>query len=328
MEGSRLKHQQKRWSPFRRQFTVSKMTVSLIPAPTSLGLRPPRPGAIPGCYKAPAALRSASLFEHLVNLGASDISDIEPEEYSEVVFPRSIRNQEGIIRFSKALSDKILGVVRDGNAPLVLGGDCSILVGAGIALKRAGRYGLIHLDGHTDFRHPGNSNRVASLAGEDLAAVVGLHWDQISNIGGLGPYFEPKNTAHAGCRVDDEYLPEVKQAIGLVMPASEIKRNGSRRAASDILAFMKKADVDGYWLHLDVDVLEPAVMPAVDSPSPGGLDVSELINLLKPLAPSAVGAEVTIFDPDLDPSGASARLVAGVVSEGLGSLGRKSRSWS
>jgi len=304
------------------------MAISLISAPTSLGLRPPRPGAIPGCYKAPVALRSAGLFNLLASLGASDIGSIDPEAYSEAVVPRSIRNQEGIIRFSKALSDKILGVVRDGNAPLVLGGDCSVLVGAGIALKRAGRYGLVHLDGHTDFRHPGNSNRVASLAGEDLAAVVGLHWDQISNIDGLGPYFEPKNSVHAGCRVDDEYLPEVRHAIGLVVPAPEIKRNGSRRAASDILAFMKRADVDGFWLHLDVDVLEPAVMPAVDSPSPGGLDPAELINLLKLLAPNAAGAEVTIFDPDLDSSGASARLVAGVVSEGLGGLGMKSRSRS
>ncbi len=51
----------------------------------------------------------------------------------------------------------------------MLGGDCSLLIGAGRALSARGRYGLVHLDGHTDFRHPGNSAECRSLAGEDLA---------------------------------------------------------------------------------------------------------------------------------------------------------------
>jgi len=267
------------------------------------------------------ALRNAGLYGRLIGLGASDLGTVEPEGYSETVVPRFIRNKEQIIKFSRSLSDRILRVVEGGNAPLVLGGDCSVLVGAGMALKRAGRYGLIHLDGHTDFRHPGNSDEVASLAGEDLAAVIGLHWDQISNIDGLGPYFEPKNAVHAGCRDDDEHFREVRQAIGMAMPASEVKRNGMKKTAWDILAFMKKADVDGYWLHLDVDLLDSSVMPAVDSPSLGGFDPIELTSLLKLLSPGAVGAEVTIFDPDLDPLGTYARLIANIVYEGLQGLG-------
>ena len=68
-------------------------------------------------------------------------------------------------------------------------------------------------------------------------------------------------------------------------------------------------DLAGYWLHLDVDVLDPAVMPAVDSPDPGGLGRDELVELLAPLAasPRCVGMEVTVFDPDLDPDGRLAR---------------------
>jgi arginase len=269
------------------------------------------------------ALRNAGLFDRFANLGASDVGTIEPGAYSEEVTPLSIRNQEQIVRFSRSLSDRILGVIEDGNAPLVLGGDCSVLVGAGMALKKAGRYGLVHLDGHTDFRHPGNSNGVASLAGEDLAAAVGLHWNQVSDIDGLGPYFEPRKAVHAGCRDDDEYLPEARQAIGSVIPASEVKRSGMETSASGILAFMERAAVDGYWLHLDVDLLDSTVMPAVDSPSPGGLAPGELTDLLKLLSPHAAGAEVTIFDPDLDPSGAYARLITSIVSEGLQSLGSR-----
>jgi arginase len=43
--------------------------------------------------------------------------------------------------------------------PIVLGGDCSILLGATLALRRRGRYGAAFLDGHSDFRHPRNSPR-------------------------------------------------------------------------------------------------------------------------------------------------------------------------
>jgi Phenazine biosynthesis-like protein len=73
--------------------------------------------------------------------------------------------------------------------PLVLGGDCSLLIGAGLALASRGRYGLVHLGGHTDFRHPGNSTECFSLAGEDLAAAVGLHWPAVADLDGARPYF-------------------------------------------------------------------------------------------------------------------------------------------
>jgi arginase len=56
---------------------------------------------------------------------------------------------------------------------------------------------------------------------------------------------------------------------------------------------------------LDVDVLDPKIMPAVDSPDPGGLEHHELVTLLGTLlaSPRSVGLEVTVFDPDLDLEG-------------------------
>jgi arginase len=77
----------------------------------------------------------------------------------------------------------------------------------------------------------------------------------------------------------------------------------------------------GYWLHLDVDVLDPEHLPAVDSPDPGGLDPKELTALLAALAPAAVGAQVTVFDPDLDPDGRYAHMLTDVLATGLGHLG-------
>jgi arginase len=39
----------------------------------------------------------------------------------------------------------------------------------------------------------------------------------------------------------------------------------------------------GFWIHLDADVINPAVMTAVDSPEPGGPMIQELADLLIPL---------------------------------------------
>jgi arginase len=299
------------------------MTIGLLSAPSNLGLRPPAPTSVPGCAKAPEALREAGLHRRLAELGAQERGVVLPGRYADDATHGSLRNQAAIIEHARRLAERIDLVRADGLVPLVLGGDCSIVVAAGLALRRApGRYGLVHLDGHTDFRNPGNSDRCASLAGEDLAAAVGLHWPAIAGIDGLSPYFSPADTVHAGCRDDDEHLREATARLGAVLPASQIRLQGVEQAARAILAVAGRAGLDGYWLHLDVDILDPGVLPAVDSPDPGGLSAAGLTTLLAALASRAVGAQVTVFDPDLDPDGGQARLLADILVTGFSSLGR------
>lgn len=73
--------------------------------------------------------------------------------------------------------------------------------------------------------------------------------------------------------------------------------------------------LDGFWVHLDADVLDPIVMPAVDSPDPNGLVPDELIALLRPLlaSPHCAGLNVTIYDPDLDPDGTAGALLTDII---------------
>jgi arginase len=200
------------------------MKIGLLSAPSNLGLRPPAPTSVPGCAKAPEALREAGLHRRLAELGAEERGVVLPGRYADDVTPGSLRNQVPIIEHARRVAERIDLLRGDGLAPLLLGGDCSILMAAGLSLRRApGRYGLVHLDGHTDFRHPGKSGQCASLAGEDLAAAVGLHWPAIANIDGLSPYFSPEDTVHAGCRDDDEGLYEAAALLGAVLPAVQIR---------------------------------------------------------------------------------------------------------
>jgi arginase len=134
---------------------------------------------------------------------------------------------------------------------------------------------------------------------------------------GFGPYFQPARTVHIGHREDDAGASEARRKLGLVVSAQEALSQTPDAIAAAALAVAGA----GYWLQIDVDVLDPSVMPAVDSPDPGGFAVNELTELLAQLAPSAIGASVTVFDPDLDPDGQYSLVVTDVIVDGLARLG-------
>lgn len=297
--------------------------IAIISAPTNLGLRPPTAGSTPGTYKAPEALREAGLYRRLIEAGALDRGIVLPGRYIDDDTTRphgQVRNHTPIVEHARRLGARIGEALEHGNAPLVLGGDCSILIGAGLGIPATSGAGLIHLDGHTDFRHPGNSDDCASLAGEDLAAAIGLHWPAIADIDGRAPYFPRDRVAHLGCRDDDGEADEARQAIAALIPAAECMKKGIPASAARVA---EAAGGTGYWLQLDVDILDPRWMNAVDSPDPGGLDPQQLVELLQLLAPNAIGASVTVFDPDLDPTGSQAALLADIIEAGLGTLGER-----
>jgi arginase len=98
-------------------------------------------------------------------------------------------------------------------------------------------------------------------------------------------------------------------------------RETGLNAPDSALTYLCRDQLDGFWVDLDVDILDASVMPAVDSPEPGGLDHAQLRALVTPLlaSPGCVGPEVGIFDPDLDPD---VRLVAELTDTLVAALNR------
>lgn len=294
--------------------------IALVSAPTDLGLRPPRPGSVPGASKAPEALREAGLFARLQALGAREAGVIVPGRYVDDDAERPVdvaRNEVALVDHARRLAGRLTEILDAGDSPVVIGGDCSVLVGIGVALARRGRSGLVHIDGHTDFRHPGNSDRWGSVAGEDLAAAIGLHSPALADIDGLGPYVVPSRAVHLGHRDDDEHAADARAHLGAVVSARDVIAS----TPATLSTLVHHVAGSGYWLQVDVDVLDPSVMPAVDSPDPGGLSADGLSDLLGALAPGAIGASITVFDPDLDPDGRYARLLAGILVGPLSTVG-------
>ncbi|MGW8552482.1 arginase family protein [Streptomyces tubercidicus] len=286
----------------------------LIDAPSNLGLRPPAPGTVPGCYKLAGALREQGL---LRRLGALEGGVVVPPRYDLGEWKEGDGdfNAAALAAYTGRLATRIEGHVGSGDFPVVLGGDCSILLGAVLALRRLGRYGVAYLDGHGDFRHPGNvavSGPVGAAAGEGLAQITGRGQADLTDLDGLRPYVRDEDVCALGIRDVDEDQEELT-ALGIShAPVGEIRRRGPETVARDVLTHFQHSHLDGFWIHLDADVLDPSVMPAVDSPDPGGLLTDELLALLGPLAasPRCAGINVTIYDPDRDPEGTGAALLA------------------
>lgn len=291
--------------------------IVLLDAPSNLGLRPPVEGAVPGCYKLAGALREQRL---LARLGAAEGGVLVPPRYDRGGWRPGdgVFHAEAIAGYSRRLADRVQRHVGAGEFPVVLGGDCSIQLGCSLALRRLGRYGLAAIDGSADFRHPGNAEHVGAAGGEELALATGRGQRDLTDLEGLRPYLREEDVRIFGIRDEDPERAELAEVGIRAATVGEIRAWGAQ-APARALAGLADAPTDGFWVHLDADVLDPTVMPAVDAPDPGGLLPDELAPLLAALvgSPRCVGLNVTIYDPDLDPEGAGAVLLADLLTGAL-----------
>jgi arginase len=299
------------------------MQIALIRAPSNLGLRPLRPGHEPGTWRAPEALAKAGLVEAIHPERVIDLS--RPRYNSEPRSDARLLNGPAIRSFNLQLADAVETAARDDLLPIVVGGDCSVLLGALAGRRRLGPVSLVHIDGHSDFRHPGNSDpeaKALAAAGMDLAFATGRGEPLMTDWPGTPAPLVPDNAvvqlgeregrdadfSWPDIRETDINRIEIFEALTLA-PADLLTRV---RAPLERLGWP-------FWVHFDVDVLDQSVMPAVDSPGSPGIAPVVLVPVLRDLIldPRCCGWTVTIFDPDLDPTGALARLLVSLLSEVL-----------
>jgi arginase len=280
----------------------------ILEVPSALGLHPN------GVQDAPAALREAGL-QTAVGAVRSVRVDVPP--YDPVRNPTTgVRNGYEIGLLARRLADHVEDVFTADGFPLVVGGDCSIVLGPLFALHRRGRYGLAFVDGHADFCHP-DDEPTGEAASLDLALATGRGPASLSDLGGLGPLVKDGDVALIGYRAfgdNDHYLAEhVRDTAIAIVDLPHLRRQDVQATLRFATKRLSSDDVDGYWVHFDVDALDDDLMPAVDHHHPGGLTWEEAEDVLAFLlgAPGAVGMDITIYNPRLDPERElAARLVS------------------
>jgi arginase len=99
----------------------------------------------------------------------------------------------------------------------------------------------------------------------------------------------------------------------------EIRKLKIANAASLAIKSLLKNRLDGFWIHLDADVLDDTIMPAVDYRLDDGLSYSDLSEVLKNLLVTnrAIGMTITIFNPCLDLDGSIATKFVSSIADGL-----------
>ena len=232
-------------------------------------------------------------------------------------------NARSIAAWSATLADAVGLSLDHGEFPVVLGGDCSILLGSALALRRRGRYGLLFIDGHADFYQP-EVNPNGHAASMELAFATGYGPALLTDLEGRAPLVRAEDVCAFGFRDGEEQRRYGSQPLPAQLRAFElsaVRRLGVEPAARTAVAHVAREELDGFFIHVDADVLDDAVMPAVDYRLPGGLQLRELrFVLAHALATGrAVGLEVAIYNPALDPSGSAGRMLTCLLFGALGS---------
>jgi arginase len=266
----------------------------------------------------PDALRAAGLH---AGLGAGYAGRIEPPPYDPIRDPDTkLLNPRALHDYSRRLAQAVTRVRENKGIPVVLGGDCSNLIGCMLALRHAGRFGLFFIDGHADFYQPEvePNGEVASM---DLAIVSGRGPAVLADIDGLRPLVRDDDIVAFGYRdaaQQAEYGSQDIRATPIrVWTLDQVLESGVIEATRYAVATLSMEQLDGLWIHIDVDVLDDTIMPAVDYRMPGGMQWNDLSAALRVLMRTrrVVGVNIGIFNPRLDPEGTIAgRLVACLVA--------------
>jgi arginase len=289
--------------------------IAVLEAPSALGHVPEHRGV----ELAPARLLEEGIAE---GLGAVVAGRVEAPGYSAERDPETkVMNVEPLVAYSSRLADAVGEIVDSERFALVLGGDCSILLGTMLALRRRGRYGLLYIDADADFWQPERNPIEGAASASDLAFATGRGPRPLTELEGYSPLVEPRDVVVFANRDrkdrgegDCQPLPDKMGVVG----RDRVRTLGVEAAMAEALALLQRRDeeLDGFWIHVDADVLDESIMQAVDDPRPDGLAWGELATALE-LAigcGTAVGLQITIYNPDFDPTGANGRGLATTVN--------------
>jgi arginase len=287
---------------------------AVIEAPSVLGLRPT------GVERLPEALIDAGL---LTGLGAQSLARVEPPPYhSARDAATGLLNPSALREFSHQLAEAVADVLDRGVFPIVVGGDCSNIIGIMLALRRRGRYGLIFIDGHADFYQP-EAEPNGEVASMDLAIVSGRGPAVLTDLDGLRPLVRDEDIVAFGFRDAEQQREfgsqDIRDTRIHTMTWDDVRRRGAEDAAQTACEVLQRNNLDGFWIHVDADVLNDAIMPAVDYRLPGGFAWDELSAALHVCMSTqrAVGMNVGIFNPSLDRDGSLARALVSCIVSGL-----------
>ncbi len=295
------------------------MQIDVIGVPIDLGAD--RRGVDMG----PSAIRYAHLQNKLEDLGytVNDEGNVEVPiaEMCKITNPK-LKYIDCIIPMSRRVSGAVSTSIQAGNFPLVIGGDHSLSIGSVRGAARNRKLGVIWVDAHADF-NTAETTPSGNIHGMSLAILCGLGdkslvqlWDEPV------PVIDPKNIAIIGARdLDEGEKKNLQNAGAMVMGMEQIDRYGMVACLEKAIERVSR-DVDGIYLSLDLDSLDPEHAPGVGTPVPAGLTQREAHLACEMIGETGklLGMDIVEVNPILDIQNRTALLA---VDFALSALGRR-----
>lgn len=291
---------------------MSPANILIIGAPLGMG------GCHPGTAHGPAAARAAGIVESLREGNHDAVTEDSGDEFIQDL-PMHDRLQVVATCCAK-LRAKTRATVIAGTMPVVIGGDHSIAVGSmsGVAAARRAMGedppGLLWIDAHTDI-NTHETTPSGNPHGMSAAALIGLDVRLLSDVVGEDGLFDPARIVFVGARDIDIGEQEHLDAHDItVFSTQDICEQGPEAVMHEALKIVAPDGVP-FAISFDVDVIDPAVAPGVDTPVPDGLSPDQTMELL---AIAGAHAPILAFDlvelnPEKDVDGHTARIAVACV---------------
>src|SRR5215469_8069887 len=240
--------------------------VVLIGVPTNSS------GTADGVARAPGVLRGRGLAAALAaRPGFTDAGDLALAAPRPGRGPSGLLAEDALIVMIGQVREAVSAAREGGRFPLLLGGDCPVILGALAALQAGtGEPGLLFVDGHED-AWPPRASPTGEAADCELGLALRLFDDVLGpRLRAVLPRIRAGNVIAAGPRDAGELagagVPTLAGRLRALIRPPELAAGGWAAAAAAAAALPVP-----WWLHTDVDVLATAELAAVDYPQPGGL---------------------------------------------------------
>ncbi|MHA2423764.1 MAG: arginase family protein [Candidatus Thorarchaeota archaeon] len=257
-------------------------------------------GTTPEIENPAQSIRDDGLISILENKGhyVYDFGNLNIPSYTNKKDPTTkILNYDAWKEVSIRLSETLTEILDTDRFPMILGGDCSILMGIFDAYQAIDfPLNLFFLDGHADFH-----NIITSPSGEpadmELAALTGHLNDEVVYMTGRGPLLDEKNVVAYGINEYDN----IGSSNIVVIDRKSITETGIEATFIRGINSLEKPDLP-LWFHFDVDALDKTIMPAVNFPVVEGLSYHEALNLLTLIKNTnrLIGISVACYHPNID----------------------------
>jgi arginase len=287
-------------------------TIGLVGVPTNSA------GTISGVARAPTTLREAGLVDALrQHTDMHDYGDVTlPDPSPERDPVTHLIDHHGLIAMVTRVREAVTSIMDNGHFPLVIGGDCPLLLGCLAAARNLKRKGLLFVDGHEDAYLPVQSS-TGEAADSELAFALGMadaSWSP--ELAAVLPLVAPTDVRILGARDAALLRAEGVASLGDRIPLVD----GDHLSAEPDVATAEAVShlPDPWWFHLDLDVLSTEALQAIDYPQPGGLGWDELsVVVTTAMGANPTGWDITIYNPDLDPERIHARRIVDFVRSAI-----------